>query len=363
MHWALFGGEWPGNQIIPRFYTIHIFLVPGLIAALIAVHLGIVWYQKHTQFPGPGKTEKNVKGVRIMPVFALHGGSMFAVVFGVLAVMGGIFQINAIWNYGPYNAAQVSAGAQPDWYMGWTEGLLRVWPSWEVYLGNYMIPAPFFPLVIMGLVIAVMFAYPMLERKLTKDEAIHNLLQRPRDAPVRTALGMMGIGFLLVCTLMGGNDVLALKMDISLNATTWAGRVGLLVVPPLFYYVTYRICLGLQRSDRAVLEHGIETGIIKRLPHGEFIEVHQPLGGTDEHGHAIPLQYQGAPVPKRMNKMGYAGHPVPGSLTRPDPAEETRALERARAEGHSRAVEGSDGSDGSEHRTQLTSSSTESHFD
>jgi len=118
--------------------------------------------------------------------------------------------------------------------------------------------------------------------------------------------------------------------DISLNATTWAGRIGLLLVPPLAYYVTYRICLGLQRADREVLEHGIETGIIKRLPHGEFIEVHQPLGSVDSHGHAIPLEYQGAPVPKRMNQLGSAGAPVPGSLLRPDPPKETRALDNAR---------------------------------
>ncbi|MGH3435406.1 MAG: cytochrome bc1 complex cytochrome b subunit [Sciscionella sp.] len=335
LHWLLFGGEWPGNVIIPRFYTLHILLVPGLILGLIAVHLGIVWYQKHTQFPGYRRKETNVVGERILPRFATTAGGWFAIVVGVLVLMSGLFQINSFWNYGPYNAAQVSSGAQPDWYMGWTEGLLRLWPSWEVYLGNYMIPAPFFPLVIMGLIIAVMFAYPMLERKLTKDDAHHNLLQRPRDAPVRTGLGMMMFGLLLVLTMMGGNDVIAEVMHISLNATTWAGRIGVLIVPPIFYFVTYRICLGLQRADRAVLEHGIETGIIKRLPHGEFIEVHQPLGGVDDHGHAIPLEYQGASVPKKMNRLGYAGSPVPGSLLRPDPADQTAALERAHADASS----------------------------
>ena len=81
-----------------------------------------------------------------------------------------------------------------------------------------------------------------------------------------------------------------------------------------------------------MLEHGIETGIVRRLPHGEFIEVHQPLGGVDDHGHAIPLEYQGAPVPKRMNQLGSAGAPVAGSLLTPDPADETAALEQARRE-------------------------------
>jgi ubiquinol-cytochrome c reductase cytochrome b subunit len=149
--------------------------------------------------------------------------------------------------------------------------------------------------------------------------------------PVRTSLGTMAIAFYTLLVLCGSNDLIAYFFDISLNATTWAGRIGVLVVPPIVYYVTYRICIGLQRSDRAVLEHGIETGIIKRLSHGEFIEVHQPSAGVDSHGHPIPLKYQGAPVPKRMNQLGMGGAPRPGSLLTPDPVDETTALVQARA--------------------------------
>ncbi|MFE0027619.1 cytochrome bc complex cytochrome b subunit [Amycolatopsis sp. NPDC059021] len=335
LHWALFGGEFPGDVIIPRLYTIHILLLPGIMLALVGAHLALVWYQKHTQFPGVRRKETNVVGVRILPVFALKGGAFFALVVGVLALMSGIFQINPIWNIGPYNPAQVSAGSQPDWYMAWADGMLRIWPAWEVYLGKYTIPAVFFPGAIgMPLLIGLLLAYPIIERKLSKDNAHHNLLQRPRDTPVRTALGMMALGFFMVIELSGFNDIIADQFDISLNATTWAGRIGVLIVPPIAYYVTYRICLGLQRADREVLEHGVETGIIKRLPHGEFIEIHQPLGGVDDHGHAIPLEYQGASVPKKMNKLGSAGHAVPGSIWSPDPPEESAALERARGNGH-----------------------------
>ncbi|GAA4548406.1 cytochrome bc1 complex cytochrome b subunit [Amycolatopsis samaneae] len=335
IHWALFGGEFPGDQIIPRLYTIHILLLPGIMLALVGAHLALVWYQKHTQFPGVRRKETNVVGVRIMPYFALKGGAFFAMVTGVLALMSGIFQINPIWNIGPYNPAQVSAGSQPDWYMAWADGMLRIWPAWEVYLGKYTIPAVFFAGAVgMPILIGLLLAYPMIERKLSKDTAHHNLLQRPRDAPVRTALGAMALGFFAVIELSGFNDIIADQFDISLNATTWAGRIGVLIVPPIAYYVTYRICLGLQRGDREVLEHGVETGIIKRLPHGEFIEIHQPLGGVDDHGHAVPLEYQGAPVPKKMNKLGSAGHAVPGSLWSPDPVEETAALDRARGNGH-----------------------------
>ena len=334
-HWLLFGSEFPGTEIIPRLYTLHILLIPGLMLALIGIHVGLVWYQKHTQFPGLRRKETNVVGVRIMPVFAVKAGGFTAVVIGVTALLGGLFQINPIWNFGPFSAADVSAGTVPDWYMGWTDGLLRLWPAWEVYLGNYTIPAPFFPFM-MGLPMLTTIAalYPWIERRFTKDYAHHNLLQRPRDVPVRTSLGAMAITYFMVSLLSAANDVIADKFHISLNATTWMGRIGLLILPPLAYYFTYRLCIGLQRSDRAVLEHGVETGIIKRLPHGEFIEIHQPLAGVDSHGHAIPLEYQGASVPKKMNKLGSAGAPVAGSLLRPDPPEETAALAAARAREH-----------------------------
>jgi ubiquinol-cytochrome c reductase cytochrome b subunit len=330
-HWALFRGEFPGTEIIPLIYIAHVLLIPGILLALIAVHVGLVWYQKHTQFPGPGRTEHNVVGVRILPAFAAKGGAFFAVTVGVLALMGGLFQINPIWNFGPYNPSHISAGSQPDWYVLFTEGMLRIFPPWDIYLGDYNIPPAFWASPAFLPVLYVLAgAYPWIEKRFTKDNALHNLLQRPRDVPVRTSLGVMGISFYTVLVLSGSNDLIAYFFDISLNATTWAGRIGVLVVPPIAYWVTYRICIGLQRGDRAVLEHGIETGVIRRLPHGEFIEVHQPLAGVDDHGHAIPLEYQGAPVPKRMNQLGMGGAPVPGSLLTPDPPEQTAALEQAR---------------------------------
>ena len=331
--WALFGGEFPGTEILPRLYIAHVFLLPGILLALIAVHVGLVWYQKHTQFPGAGRTENNVVGVRILPAFAAKGGAFFAVFVGVIGLMGGLFQINPIWNFGPYNAAHISAGSQPDFYMGWSDGMARLFPAWEIVMGNYRIPAAFWATAVFLPVIFVLAgAYPSIERKFTKDNARHNLLQRPRDVPVRTSLGVMAIAFYMVLLISSANDWFAYFFDISLNATTWMGRIGLLVLPPVAYWATYRLCLGLQRSDRAVLEHGIETGIIKRLPHGEFIEVHQPLAGVDAHGHPIPLAYQGAPVPKKMNQLGLSGAPVTGSLLTPDPIGETVALDRARAE-------------------------------
>jgi ubiquinol-cytochrome c reductase cytochrome b subunit len=316
-HWAVFGGDYPGTVVIGRFYSLHILVIPGVILAVIAVHVALVWFQKHTQFAGPRATENNVVGVRVLPTFAAKGGGFFAVVTGIIAIMAGLFQINPIWTNGPYNPAQVSAGAQPDFYMGFLDGMVRVWPAWEVrnLFGHYMIPAVFFPAIGGATVLMILvMAYPFIEKKFTKDYAIHNILQRPRDVPVRTSLGVAFIAFYVINLINGANDIISFKFDISLNVMTWVGRIGSIVLPVLCYVITYRLCLGLQHSDRDVLEHGIETGIIKRLPHGEFIEVHQPLGPVDSHGHPIPLAYQGAPVPKRMNQLGSAGLAVKGTL-------------------------------------------------
>ncbi|MEV6828235.1 cytochrome bc complex cytochrome b subunit [Amycolatopsis sp. NPDC051102] len=336
LHWAIFGGEFPGDVIIPRLYTIHILLIPGIMLALVGVHLALVWYQKHTQFPGVRRKETNVVGVRILPVFALKGGAFFALVTGILALMSGLFQINPVWKFGPYDPSKVSAGSQPDWYMGFADGLLRVYPPWELYLGRYTVPPVFFAGVIgLTLLFVALIGYPWIERRLSGDTAHHNLVQRPRDVPVRTGIGMMALALYGVLTLSSFNDIIALQFDISLNATTWAGRIGLLLAPPAAYLVTYRVCLALQRSDREVLEHGIETGIITRTPGGTYLEVHQPLDGK-------ALAYQGAPVPKKPNKLGAAGHAVPGSLLRPDPPEETAALEAAARRGHLRHGLGGD---------------------
>ncbi|GBE63908.1 ubiquinol-cytochrome c reductase cytochrome b subunit [Mycobacterium sp. MFM001] len=319
LHWALFGGDFPGDAIIPRLYALHILVIPAIILALIAIHLAMLWFQKHTQFPGPGRTERNVIGVRVMPVFAVKSGAFFAMIVGVLGLMGGLLQINPIWNLGPYKPSQISAGSQPDFYLMWTEGLMRLWPAWEIYLGRYTISAVVGVVAVLGTVVTALLVYPWIERKVTGDHAHHNLLQRPRDVPVRTAIGAMAISFYLVLTLAAMNDVIAHKFHISLNATTWIGRIGMVVLPPIVYYITYRWAVGLQRSDRDVLEHGIETGIIKRLPHGAYIEVHQPLAPT-------PLKYQGAPVPKLMNRLGSGGAPPAGSLLTADPESEREAL-------------------------------------
>ncbi|HLL64570.1 MAG TPA: ubiquinol-cytochrome c reductase cytochrome b subunit [Micromonosporaceae bacterium] len=307
-----FGGEYPGELIIGRFYILHVLLFPGILLALITAHMALLVKQKHTQWPGPGRTNHNVIGVRMFPHFAAKAGGFFMVVFAVIALMGGIFQINPIWIFGPYQAAVVSAASQPDWYVMFMDGSVRLFPAWEIRAFGYTLSPLFWPAIVLpGLLFTLPMLYPFLEARFMKDREAHHLLQRPRDVPVRTGLGAMAVSFYLVLTLSGANDVIAEKFDISLNAMTWAGRIGLLIVPPIAYYIAYRIALGLQQHDREVLAHGVETGIIRRMPDGRFIEVHQPLAAPDEHGHT-ELDYAGWVVPKKMNRVGALAPVVKG---------------------------------------------------
>src|SRR3954453_5129472 len=313
---SVFGGEFPGHLIIGRFYIAHVLLIPGALLALISVHVGLVFAQKHTQWPGPGRTNTNVVGERMFPRYALKQGGFFMAVFGVVALMAGLFQINPIWLFGPYRASEVSSATQPDWYVMFMDGLVRLMPPWQITIpigDGYSIPPLFWPAIVgVGALMTVPMFYPFIEARWRKDKAIHHLLQRPRDAPERTGLGAMAFTFFLVATISGGNDVIADKFHISLSAMTWAGRIGLVILPPLAYWISFRICLGLQQHDREVLAHGVETGIIRRAPDGRFYEVHQPLGPVDDHGHPQPLDYAGWVVPKKMNRLGALAPAIKG---------------------------------------------------
>jgi ubiquinol-cytochrome c reductase cytochrome b subunit len=226
-------------------------------------------------------------------------------VFAVIAFLGGLFQINPVWVFGPYTAAVVSSASQPDWYVMFLDGSTRLMPPWEFRSFGYTIPPLLWPTVVLPGILSVLpMLYPFIEARFTKDRQAHHLLDRPRDNPARTGLGAMALAFYVVLAISGANDVIAKEFDISLNAMTWIGRIGLLVAPPVAYYLAYRVCLGLQQHDREVLAHGVETGIIRRLPDGRFVEIHQPLAPADAHGHPEPLDYAGWTIPKKMNRLG-----------------------------------------------------------
>ena len=279
----LFGGEFPGDDIIARLYTVHVLLIPGLFLALISAHLMMVWYQKHTQYPLPGRTEKNAVGFPFFPVYTAKAGGFFFIVFGLTALISAFVQINPVWLFGPYEPTQISAGSQPDWYMGFLEGSLRMFPGWETVIFGFTIPwnvlVP--ALVIPGFMFTAMGAYPFIEQWVTGDKREHHVLDRPRNVPTRTGLGVMSITFFLILLAGGANDILATTFHMSINAITRIFQVLIFVLPPIAYVVTKRICLGLQRRDRETVLHGRETGIIQRLPNGEMIEVHAPISETE----------------------------------------------------------------------------------
>ncbi len=296
---SLFGGEFPGHLILGRLYIVHVLLIPALILTLVVVHLGLVFKLMHTQWPGPGRSERTVVGYRFFPNYISKMAAFMITVFAVIALLGGLFQINPVWLFGPYKAAVVSAATQPDWYVMFLDGALRLMPPWELRFAGHTLSPAFWPMIVLPGVLTVLpLLYPYIEARFTTDKQAHHLLQRPRDVPTRTALGAMAVSFYVVLLVSGANDVIADKFHLSLNAMVWAGRIGLLFVPPIAYWLTYRACLGLQQHDREVLAHGVETGIIKRLPDGRFIEVHQPLAAPGE------LPYAGRVVPKKMNRLG-----------------------------------------------------------
>ncbi|MFI5687570.1 cytochrome bc complex cytochrome b subunit [Streptomyces sp. NPDC051636] len=295
----LFGGEFPGHDVIGRFYSIHILLIPGIVVALLAVHLLLVFYHKHTQHRGPARTENNVVGQPLMPHYAAKAGGFFFLIAGVLCLLAGLAQINPVWTYGPYRPDLISQGSQPDWYMGFLEGALRAMPAWEFTVAGYtvsmgvLIPAVILPMVM----IHVAAGWPFLEAWVSGDKREHHLLDKPRDHPTRTAFVTAFVAFYLVLFFGGANDVLAEKFHLSLNQITWAVRIGVFAVPAVAYFVTRRVCLGLQRRDRDKLLHGRETGRIKRLPHGEFVEVHERLDRRREYTLLAREEYKPLPVP------------------------------------------------------------------
>ncbi|GGQ17095.1 cytochrome bc1 complex cytochrome b subunit [Streptomyces roseolilacinus] len=291
----IFGGEFPGHDMVARFYSIHILLLPGIMLGLVVAHLILVFYHKHTQFAGPGRTNKNVVGMPFMPVYMAKAGGFFFLVFGVIAAIAGMFTINPVWALGPYRPDHVSTGAQPDWYMGFAEGLVRAMPGWEITVwGHTFVLGVLLPLVLFGVMLAAIAAYPFIESWITGDKREHHILDRPRNAPTRTALGVAWITGYMIMLIGGGNDIVATYFHLSINAVTWFVRIFFFVGPVLAFIITKRICLGLQRRDRDKVLHGRETGIIKRLPHGEFVEVHEPL--SQAHLHALTAHEQYAPA-------------------------------------------------------------------
>jgi ubiquinol-cytochrome c reductase cytochrome b subunit len=273
----IFGGEFPAQEIIPRLFVTHVMIVPGAIAALLTVHLALVWRQKHTDFPARGRRESNVVGAQLWPTYAAYSLGLFFAVSAVLMAMGGLVQVNPVWLYGPFRPAEVPSPAQPDWWLGWVEGALRIFPPWETRAAGYEVPNPFYPGVLVpGIVFGALYLWPFLEARITGDHEPHHVLDRPRDHPVRTAFGVGGLTFVAVLQLAASNDLLANWLYASVATITWTARIVVLALPPILGYLTYRLMKALQASGA------------ERLRDVPLHEVLHPAGGgtgvDDEEG-------------------------------------------------------------------------------
>jgi ubiquinol-cytochrome c reductase cytochrome b subunit len=246
------GGPFPGiPEFWARMYIGHVLLLPLLIAALLGLHLFLVAARHHTQFRGRRQSERKVIGVPTFPGQTPRSLGLFFAVTGVLFLLGGLVQINPVWLWGPYHVDAATNAAQPDWYLGWLIGALRMIPSFDVTIGGYtLIPNPFwggvlFPLIVFG----TLFAWPALERRLTGEYGFHNLLDRPRDAPNRTAFGAALFTWVFVIFLAGASDRVFVLLGLSYEWQITVYRVLVFVGPVVAFFLTKRVCLELQKSD------------------------------------------------------------------------------------------------------------------
>jgi ubiquinol-cytochrome c reductase cytochrome b subunit len=253
----IWDGPFPGRApFFARMYIAHVFLIPALIALLLTLHLALVALKHHTQFRRePRQTERKIVGVPLFPGQTPRSLALFFSVAGLLFLLGGLVQINPIWLWGPFHTYSSTNGAQPDWYLGWLIGALRLMPHFDVVIGNYtLVPNAFwggalFPLV----VFAFLYLWPWLERKLTGDRAFHNLLDRPRDAPMRTAVGWGMVTWVFFVFVAGAADRIYVLFNLAYSTQLWLFRVLVLAGPFLAAAVAYRVCVELQEGE--VVEH------------------------------------------------------------------------------------------------------------
>jgi ubiquinol-cytochrome c reductase cytochrome b subunit len=251
-------GQFPGGPaFFSRMYVLHVFILPALIGTLLVAHVALVALRHHTQFrTTPRATERRLVGVPAFPAQVPRSLGLLFAVAGVLVLLGGLVQINPVWLWGPYHTYSATNGAQPDWYLGWLIGALRIVPGFDVTIDGYtLIPNPFWGGVALPLaVFGFLFVWPLLERRARRDTSFHNLLDRPRDAPHRTAVGCGLLTAVLVVFLAGSADRIDVSFGIAYTTQVWIYRVLLLVGPVVVALLAYRVCIELQRGERVERE-------------------------------------------------------------------------------------------------------------
>jgi ubiquinol-cytochrome c reductase cytochrome b subunit len=271
----IWGGRFPGTDaFFSRLYIAHVLIFPVLIGTLIALHLALIAIPHHTQFRGRRRTERNVIGTPMWPGYALRSLGLFACVAAVLFALGGLVQINPVWQWGPYAPYLGTNGAQPDWYLGWLIGALRLMPHFDVVIGGYtLIPNPFwggvlFPAVVFGF----LYAWPALERRLERDHAQHNLLDRPRDNPRRTAIGAALFAWVATIFFAGAADRAFVQFGVPYEGQLWGYRAASILVPIAAYLLARRVCERL-REGEGHPGRGSGARAMARKPDGGFEEI------------------------------------------------------------------------------------------
>ncbi len=269
--WAsalLAGGVFPdSNVMLPRLFVTHVYLIPAALAALMTLHLAILWRQKHTQFPGPGRTEQNVVGSPLFPNYAAKSMALFAAIVAIVFALGAVVQINPIWVWGPYVPWQILSPAQPDWYVGWLDGALRLGPPVAFHFFGHLIPSPFWMAVLLpGLLFSFFAVWPWIEAAWLNDRSAHHLLDRPRDAPIRTGIGVATIVFCFGLLMAGSGDVQARYIQEPITTITRFYQIFCLLAPIFGFFITYWLCIelreraGVHKAPRVRLRRNAEGG-------------------------------------------------------------------------------------------------------
>lgn len=264
------GGVWPSAVLLQRLFVTHVFVMPALIALGITLHLMILWRQKHTQFPGPKRTEENVVGSPLFPLYAFRSIALQFAVIATCCALGAFVQINPIWLWGPYEPSKAIAPAQPDWYVGWLEGALRIFPRWPIHIFGHFIPAVFWPGLVLPLgIMTLLLIYPFAEAWLRRDFKPHHLLDLPRNVPLRLGFGAAFLTFLAVLLLAGSDDLQAYYLHVPLYGLVWAYRVGVVFFPLIGFAIAYRLGSDVRAEDGV---HEAERVRVLRNAQGGFDE-------------------------------------------------------------------------------------------
>jgi ubiquinol-cytochrome c reductase cytochrome b subunit len=329
----LFGGDFPGHVITGRLYALHVVVIPGLMLALVAGHLLLTYRHRHSRVPGGGRTSRNVASVPAGPRLVARTGPVFLFTLAIVTLLAAVAQIDPVWLYGPYTPVSASAGSGPEFYLGMIEGAIRIMPGWEWnLLGHTLTFSIVIPAVVLpGVFFTAAALWPYLERWITGDLTEHHVSDRPRDASARTAIAVAVITFWGILWAEGADDIIANNLHLSLELITQIARFTVLIGPVAAYLITKRVCLGLQRRDLDLLEHGVPTGIIRQLPSGGYVEETRPLsadaravlraGKAPPRPAAAPAADQGVPAPGSRSGLGRVRQALGRALTETMPAE------------------------------------------